>query len=61
MSLQSVQQFSFRIFPSRPVQVEISTDPLTSDAGLLPIRQFDEQIKLTEHVAGAIEDKRDAT
>jgi hypothetical protein len=61
MSLQSVSQLSLNFFRSRPVQFEISTAPLTSDAGLLPIREFDERIKLTEQFAAAIKDKRDAT
>ena len=38
MSLQSVPLLSLDFFPSRPVQVEVSTAPLSSDAGLLPIR-----------------------
>src|SRR4051795_7281749 len=59
MSLQSVPRLSFDFFPSRPVEVEISASPLTSDAGLLPIRQFDERIRLTEHFAAALEDRRD--
>jgi Transposase DDE domain group 1 len=59
MSLQSVPLLSFDFFPSRPVQVEISPAPLTSDAGLLPIRQFDDRIRLTEQFAAAIEDQRD--
>jgi hypothetical protein len=61
MSLQSVPLLSFDFFPSRPVRVEISPAPLSSDAGLLPIRQFDEQIRLTEQFAAAIEDRRDLT
>ena len=61
MSLQSVPLLSFDFFPSRPVQVEVSPAPLTSDAGLLPIRQFDGQIRLTEQFAAAIEDTRDPT
>ena len=61
MSLQSVPLLSFDFFPSRPVQVEVSPAPLTSDAGLLPIRQFDERIRLTEQFAAALEDKRDPT
>jgi hypothetical protein len=59
MSLQSVPPLSFDFFPSRPVQIEISPAPLTSDAGLLPIRQFDEQIRLTEQFAAALRDRRD--
>jgi Transposase DDE domain group 1 len=59
MSLQSAPLLSFNFFPFRPVQVEISPAPLSSDAGLLPIRQFDERIRLTEQFAAAIEDRRD--
>jgi hypothetical protein len=61
MSLQSVPPLSLSFFPSRPIHVEISPAPLTSDAGLLPIREFDERIRLTEQFAAAIEDKRDPT
>jgi hypothetical protein len=59
MSLQSVPLLSFEFFPSRPVQVEISPAPLTTDAGLIPIRQFDDQIRLTAQFAAALEDQRD--
>jgi len=59
MSLQSVPLLSFGFFPPRPVQVEISPAPLTSDAGLVPIRQFDDRIRLTEQFAAALEDRRD--
>jgi hypothetical protein len=51
--------FSFDFFPSRPVEIEVSSAPLTSDAGLLPIRQIDEHIKLTQQFAAAIHDQRD--
>ena len=61
MSLQSVPRLSFDFFPSRPVHVELSTSPLSTDAGLLPIRQFDERIRLTEQLAAALQDKRDPT
>src|SRR5512135_232730 len=61
MSLQSVPPLSFDFFPSRPVQIEVSPAPLSSDAGLLPMRQFDEQIRLTEQFAAAIEDRRHPT
>ena len=61
MSLQPVPLLSFDFFPSRPVQVEVSAAPLSSDAGLLPVRQFDEQIRLTEQIAAAIEDQRHPT
>lgn len=61
MSLQSVPLVSFDFFPSRPVQVEVSAAPLSSDAGLLPVRQFDQRIRLTEQFAAAIEDRRHPT
>src|SRR3954466_8901536 len=59
MSLQSVPLLSFDFLPSRPVEIEVSPAPLTSDAGLLPVRQFDEQIRLTEQFAAALDDRRD--
>jgi Transposase DDE domain group 1 len=59
MSLQSVPLLSLDFLPSRPVEVEISAAPISSDAGLLPIRQFDDQIHLTEQVAAALKDLRD--
>src|SRR5512135_3023785 len=59
MSLQSVPLLSFDFLPSRPVEIEVSPAPLTSDAGLLPVRQFDERIRLTEQFAAALDDRRD--
>ena len=56
MSLQSVPQLSFGFLPSRPVEIAVSTAPLTSDAGLLPIRQFDQELRLTEQIAAARDD-----
>jgi Transposase DDE domain group 1 len=61
MSLQSVPLLSFDFFPTRPVEIDVSPAPLTSDAGLLPVRQFDEQVRLTEQVAAALHDPRDPT
>jgi hypothetical protein len=50
---------SFDFLPSRPVEIEVSPAPLSSDAGLLPVRQFDERIRLTRQVADALHDDRD--
>ena len=61
MSLHSVPLFSFDFLPSRPVEIEVSPAPLTSDAGLLPVRQFDQHIRLTEQFAAALDDRRDPT
>jgi hypothetical protein len=59
LSIQSVPLFSFDFLPSRPVEIEVSTALLTSDAGLLPVRQLDEHIRLTEQFAAALADRRD--
>src|SRR5215217_316373 len=59
MSLQTVPLLSFDFSPSRPVQIEVSPAPLTSDAGLLPVRQLDQYIRLTERFAAALDDRRD--
>jgi hypothetical protein len=59
MSLQSVPLLSFDFLPTRPVEIEVSSAPLTSDAGLLPVRQFDDRIRLTEQFAAALHDPRD--
>jgi Transposase DDE domain group 1 len=59
MSLQSVPQLAFDFLPARPVEIEVSPAPLTSDAGLLPVRQFDDRIRLTEQFAAALHDPRD--
>ncbi len=61
MSLHPVPLFSFDFLPSRPVAIEVSPAPLSSDAGLLPVRQLDQDIRLTEQFAAALDDRRDPT
>src|SRR5512135_1215005 len=61
MSLQSVPLLSFDFLPSLPVEIEVSPAPLSSDAGLLPVRQFDQRIRLTEQFTAALDDPRDPT
>ncbi len=58
MILRSAWQTSFDFLGSKPIVVEPVEEHLTSDAGLLPIRQFDEQIWLTAEFAGALRDPR---
>lgn len=58
MSLQTATLFDFDFFEPLPIQIEVSEAPLTSDAGLLPLRQFDERIGLTRQIAAVLDDPR---
>ena len=61
MIIQSAwQQLSFNFFDSKPVIVEPSAVQVSSDAGLLPFRQLDEQLGLTQQFAEALTDRRQA-
>jgi hypothetical protein len=56
--VQPVWQLSFGFLGSKPVVVEPVEEHLSSDAGLLPIRQFDESLGLTGQFAAALHDAR---
>lgn len=58
MSIQPVHQGSFSFF-QLPIVVEATAARLSSDAGLLPIRAFDEHIGLTRSFAAVLNDARD--
>ncbi len=58
MSIQTAWQATFDFWGDLDVVVEPSQAQLTSDAGLLPLRQFDEQIGLTRQFAAALDDPR---
>lgn len=58
MSIQPASLF-LDFFEPLPIHVETSDAPLTSDAGLLPLRQFDQRIGLTQQFAQALDDPRD--
>ena len=58
MSIQTAWQATFDFWGELPIVVEPSQARLTSDAGLLPLRQFDEQIRLTQRFAEALNDPR---
>jgi hypothetical protein len=56
--IQGAWQLSFDFFGSRLVVVEPSATQVSSDAGLLPFRQLDEQLGLTRQFADALTDRR---
>jgi len=58
MSIQGAGQGTFSFFHELPVVVETTGAQLSGDAGLLPIREFDERIGLTKSFAAALEDRR---
>lgn len=58
MSLQPASLFDLDFFEPLPIQIEVSDAPLTSDAGLLLLRQFDDKIGRTAHFAAARNDPR---
>jgi hypothetical protein len=58
MSLQGVLPFVLDFLPKKRIEVEVSQSQLSGDAGLLPIRQFDEAIGLTERFAAVLQDAR---
>lgn len=58
MSIRSAWQATFSFWGELPIVVEPSRTQLSSDGGLLPLRQFDEQIGLTRQFAEALHDSR---
>jgi hypothetical protein len=60
MDEQSAFQLAFHFGTSKPVVVEPSAAQVSSDAGLLPFRQLDEQLGLTEQLAACLTDRRHA-
>ena len=59
MSLHTVPHRELDFFTPRPIQVETAENPLTSDAGLILLRQFDHRIGFTQQFADALHDPRD--
>lgn len=55
---QSSTQLTLELLADRPVVVQSTDVRLSSDAGLLPIREFDRQCRLTERMAACLADGR---
>ena len=58
---QAVQRIQFDFFPELPVVVEARAAPMSSDTGMIVIRQFDDQIGFTERFIACLNDPRDPT
>jgi hypothetical protein len=58
VSIHGVWQRTFSFFGEKPVVVERGSTQLSSDAGLLVVREFDERIRWTEQFAAALSDRR---
>jgi hypothetical protein len=58
MSTQTVEQICFGFY-RLPIIVEATEAQISSDVGILPIRQFDDQIGFTERFIACLNDTRD--
>jgi len=58
MSSQSADQLSLDFLPHLPVVVQRSQGQLSCDAGLLPLRQFDQRWRYTARMAGCLHDPK---
>lgn len=58
MSSQTVPQLAFDFLPPLPVVVQQSPGQLSSDAGLLPLRQFDQRWNYTQRIAACLVDPK---
>jgi DDE family transposase len=59
MSIQPALQGTFTFFRDLPLVVQSTAARLTTDAGLLPIREFDDRIGFTSAFAAVLDDPRD--
>ena len=58
MNIQSVGQLMFEFLMGKRVEVEAAEEQISSDAGLLPIREFDRRLGWSEGFADQIHDGR---
>lgn len=59
MTTRRISQFRFSFYHHRPVHCDFSGGQITSDAGLLPLRAFDECHHLTRDLVQRLGDRRD--
>jgi hypothetical protein len=59
MTKCTTEQLTFSFFRKRQLTVDFEGGEITSDAGVLLIRQADDSLQLTAGIAGCIEDRRD--
>lgn len=55
---QTVDQLQFDFLPQKPIVVQSRPQPISGDAGLLPIRQFDQRWRYTRRLAACLTDRR---
>ena len=55
---QDVEQLSFSFFPHRRLVVQRFAGQISSDAGLLPVRELDQQLGYTRRLAAGLTDPR---
>ena len=58
MQTQGARQGSLGFFGRKPILIEVSDKQLSTDAGLLPIREFDESLGFTQQFADALNTSR---
>ncbi len=58
MATQSVEQLHFGFYPHRDLLVQRHEAQITSDAGLIPLRQADQRLRYTERMTACLTDGR---
>ena len=58
MAAQTPEQLSFEFLPHLPVIVQRHPGQLSSDAGLLPLREFDQRWNYTARMAQCLHDPK---
>ena len=57
--LHTTPRSSVHFLPTRPVDIELFSPLLPTDAGLPPIRPLDQRIRLTKQFAAPLQGRRD--